>query len=170
MSLISRLNRPQFYLHCVGYYCILALYFIGVKIFLHGTDLFKLPQFLEYGLGIVLFLATSFLAMRVDLLWLSYHVHLLIFERGGYIEPQSKSMFYLKVFGYYLFLIVGLAVLFALRNDLHFFIFYYLTFLAASVAMANFDYLFPSYQRYQRSLDQGRWGMVGRMGAGGNSL
>ena len=142
---------------CLVYYGILALYFFGVRLLL--GEAVALGAW-GYVLAFMLFALTGVLAMRVDLLWLSYGTHMKMFERYNKPPIRGKGQFFFGVLSYYAFLAGAAIGFFLLQDKVHFLVFYYLVFLAASVAMVHFDYLFPSYERYSRNVQAGQWGLA----------
>ncbi len=98
--------------------------------------------------------------MRIDLLWLSYGTHVKMFSGFSRELLRSKGQFFGRVLAYYLFVFVATVALFLLRNKADFLALYYMAFLAGSITMTYFDYLFPSYVRYRRNVGAGRWGFA----------
>src|SRR6266851_8854968 len=148
-------SRSGFYVSCLLYYGILVLYFFGVQFLLDESN--AVDGVWRYVLVSFLFALTAVLAMRIDLLWLSYDTHVKMFSGFSKEQLRSKGQFFGRVLAYYVFVFVATVALFLLRGEVYFLALYYMVFLTGSITMTYFDYLFPSYVRYRRNVEAGRW-------------
>lgn len=168
MSLLAmkRFNtRREFYLWAAVYYCVLVAYFFGVRLFLNWSDDASAPTVLRYAVGAVVLIATMFLAVRVDLLWLSYTTHRRLFHDERARSVVTPVWFYLRSLSYYVFVVGAGILLFIVRDSIHFLLLYYLVFLYGTIVMSKFDYIVPSYRRYKRLSERGAWSIYGKQPA-----
>jgi hypothetical protein len=152
-------SKRYFYLCCMGYYCIFSLYLILVHIYLQSDSV---QSFKDIVITLSVWLLTMILAVRFDLLWLSFGLHQKLYGKTTFDRNPIKSQkkFYLTVFFYYIFFFLVPAILFFMREYLNIYLLYYLIFLYASVVMKNFDYIFPSYKRYKRLVEQEKFNII----------
>lgn len=157
-------TRREFYMWVAVYYAVLVVYFFATKLFLDWPDS-DLPVVLRYAIGAIVLIATMFLAVRVDLLWLSYTTHRRLFCGEGSRDAITPARFYFNSLSYYVFVIGMGVLLFAARDSIHFLLLYYLLFLYGTIVMSKFDYIVPSYSRYKNLADAGTWGIHGKQSA-----
>lgn len=156
-------GRGTFLLCCLGYYLVLAGYFLLLNFFFSPSGVVQYGLVAEIGLGVLLFLLTALLAPRVDFLWFSYRIHKTVSGTAGHSDPIGRLMYYLATTLYYIILALGIVFYVFFDTSLHFLAFYYGMFLWATFVLYFKDLLIPSYSRYQRLLAEGKWGTFRRL-------